>query len=150
MKKTIIMMLLALVAITVSAQTYSYLRFVFTDATEVAYSVNDIIVTYDDTNVYVNNADGTATIPLTIVSEMYFSNNGNSDSGHGYEPGDVDHSGDYTITDVTILIDRVLANESIGDNCCDICADVDGDGDIAINDVTALIDLVLAGNSSEN
>jgi len=64
----------------------------------------------------------------------------------GCGPGDVDHSGDLAINDVTILIDRVLANAPI-DGCCDTCADVDGDGDIAINDVTALIDLVLAGGN---
>jgi len=64
-----------------------------------------------------------------------------------HNPGDVDHDGTLTITDVTILIDRVLANTTLSGYCCDICADVDGDNTIGIADVTALIDLVLAGNN---
>jgi|GEM_PF-5538498 len=57
--------------------------------------------------------------------------------------GDVNQDGAITISDVTILIDRVLNGSSI-DGCYDACADVDGDGNINISDVTALIDLVLA------
>jgi|GEM_PF-4676264 len=79
---------------------------------------------------------------ITYTDGSHFCN-----ADHGFQPGDVDHSGDLAINDVTILIDRVLAGQETPDTCCEICADVDGDGDIAINDVTALIDLVLAGGN---
>jgi len=66
-------------------------------------------------------------------------------SAHDYAPGDVNHDGVVNISDVTALIDRVLANKAI-DGCCETCCDVNLDGVINISDVTALIDLVLAGN----
>jgi len=58
--------------------------------------------------------------------------------------GDVNSDGDINISDVTVLIDRVLAGKAM-DGCCEECADVNGDGTIDITDVTALIDMVLAG-----
>ena len=58
---------------------------------------------------------------------------------HDYAPGDVNHSGNVNIEDVTVLIDYMLET---GD-ACEICADVNGDGIINISDVTALIDLLL-------
>jgi len=64
--------------------------------------------------------------------------------------GDVNHDGVVDISDVTRLIDRVLASASLDSEtsrCCDICCDVNGDGNIDISDVTALIDLVLGGNA---
>jgi len=61
-----------------------------------------------------------------------------------HTPGDVNHDGVIDITDVTLLIDRVLAGAPI-DNCCDTCGDADQDGTpISISDVTALIDIALA------
>jgi len=64
-----------------------------------------------------------------------------------YFQGDVNHDQDVNISDVTAIIDRVLANKTI-EGVCDYCSDVNGDGDINISDVTALIDLVL--NSTVN
>jgi len=58
--------------------------------------------------------------------------------------GDVNHDGVVNISDVTALIDRVLADKQM-DGVCDDCSDVNSDGSINISDVTALIDLVLTG-----
>jgi len=149
MKKTIIMMLLALVTFCASAETYSYLRFTLNDSSEVAYSVDEIVVTYDETNVYINNADGSYTLALTDLAKMYFSNDGTTSEGETHLAGDVNHDGEVNISDVTKLIDRVLADTSIDsedDRCCEDCCDVNGDGGIDISDVTALIDLVLSSN----
>gem|GEM_PF-566448 len=63
--------------------------------------------------------------------------------------GDVNHDGTVNISDVTKLIDRVLAGKSIdsdSDRCCDTCCDVNGDNVINISDVTALIDIVISGD----
>jgi hypothetical protein len=66
-------------------------------------------------------------------------------NGHGYELGDVDHSGDVTIADVTALINALLCDAS---SICEICPDVNESGDISIADVTALIDKLLGGNTT--
>lgn len=54
--------------------------------------------------------------------------------------GDVDHNGEVSISDVTLLIDYLLGVES---NVCLQCADVDGDGEASIGDASAIIDLLL-------
>ena len=60
---------------------------------------------------------------------------------HNFELGDVNHDGDITITDVTILIGYVLSNGA--GSACPICADLNGDGKYTIEDVTMLINKVL-------
>ena len=60
-----------------------------------------------------------------------------------FEPGDVDHSGSVDISDVTILIDYLLNNDS---PIFTDTADVNGDGQINISDITELIDKLLSGN----
>ena len=65
-------------------------------------------------------------------------------NGHPYELGDVNHDGDLTIADVTMLINYVLDNTKV--IVCPICADVNGDGFYTIADVTMLISRVLRGN----
>ena len=62
------------------------------------------------------------------------------ESGHGFEPGDVNHDGSVNISDVTMLIDLLLGSSEEG---CDICADVNLDGQVNISDVTDLIDRLL-------
>ena len=135
-------MLIALVAICASAETYSYLKFTKTDNSTVAYSVEGLKVTYDATNVYITNAEGTATIALAQVQNMYFSNEG------GTTPtvmiGDVNNSGDVTIADVTALIDYLLSGDATGLNLA--AADCNDSGDVSIADVTALIDYLLSGS----
>jgi high-affinity nickel permease len=56
----------------------------------------------------------------------------------------VDHDGNVTITDVTVLIDYLLGSQ---EGACLICADVDLDGKVTITDVTELIDMLLAGGN---
>ena len=62
------------------------------------------------------------------------------ESGHVYEPGDVNHDGIVGIADVTDLIDYILDHSR---EICLTCGDVDQDGLIGIADVTDLIDLIL-------
>lgn len=57
--------------------------------------------------------------------------------------GDVDGDGVVNISDVTALIDYLLAETPIAGD-----GDIDGDGNINIGDVTALIDILLTGGSN--
>ena len=134
-------MLIALVAICASAETYSYLKFTKTNGSTVTCSVEGLKITYDNANVTVTNAEGTTTIALAEVQDMYFSNEA---GGSEIQPGDVNMDGDVNISDVTMLIDYLLSG--VGSNIDLTAADVDGDGDINIADVTLLIDLLLSNN----
>lgn len=135
-------MLIALVAMVASAETYSYLKFTKTDNSTLTYSVEGLKVTYDASNVYITNAEGSVTIALAQVRDMYFSNEG------GSTPtvliGDVNNSGDVSIADVTALIDYLLNGDATGLNLA--AADCNDSGDVSIADVTALIDYLLNGN----
>ena len=142
MKKTIITMLIALVAMVASAETYNYLKFTKTDNSTVTYSVEGLKLTYDNTNVTITNAEGTATLPLAQVLNMEFTND------PGTTPsvliGDVNRDGDVTIGDVTALVDYLL-----GENAIDIdlaAADLNNDSEVNIEDVTELIDMLLGVN----
>ena len=140
MKKTIITMLIALVAICASAETYSYLKFTKTNGTTVTCSVEGIKVTYDNNNVIVTNDEGTTTIALSEVQDMYFSNEA---GGSSFLRGDVDGDGSIGIADVTALIDYILSKD---DSTVVVAAcDCDQDGNVGIADITALIDYILTG-----
>jgi hypothetical protein len=139
MKKTIITMLIALVAIFASAETYNYLKFTKTNGTTATYSVEGLKLTYDNTNVTITNVDGTATIALAEVQDMYFSNEPGSTS----KRGDVNRDGLIDIDDITTLIDYVLNGTGTG---VDLeAANCNMTGGIDIDDVTTLINFVLNG-----
>ena len=141
MKKTIITMLIALVAFCASAETYSYLKFTKTNGSTVTCSVEGIKVTYSGSNITVTNAEGTTTIALADVQNMYFSNEA---GGSDFLNGDVNKDGAVNIADVTALIDYLLGGDAANINLD--AADVNGDNTINIADVTALIDLLLSNN----
>ena len=142
MKKTIITMLIALVAICASAETYSYLKFTKTNGTTVTCSVEGLKITYDNTNVTATNAEGTTTIALAEVRDMYFSNDGSTTPV--YQLGDVNMDGDVNIADVTALIDYLLNGD---DSVIDLtAANVNEDNSVDISDVTHLIDMLLTVN----
>ena len=131
-------MLIALVAICASAETYSYLKFTKTNGSTVTCSVEGLKITYDNTNVTVTNAEGTTTLALAEVRDMYFSNDGSTTPV--YQLGDVNMDGDVNIADVTALIDKLLNNAEMIPE-----ADCNQDTEMNIADVTALIDYLLNG-----
>ena len=139
MKKTIITMLIALVAMFASAETYNYLKFTKTNGSTVTYSVEGLKLTYDNTNVTIKNVDGTATIALAEVQDMYFSNEA---GGGDLVRGDVDGDGKVAIGDVTVLINYLLTEDATGINVDAI--DCNQDGNESIADVTALINFLLS------
>ena len=132
-------MLIALVAIFASAETYNYLKFTKTNGTTQTYSVEGLKLTYTTSNVIITNNDGTATIALNEVQDMYFTN----EAAPSFIRGDVDGDGGVDIDDVTALIDYLLGtNSSIDINA----ADCNTDNMVNIDDVTALIDYLLSGS----
>ena len=133
-------MLIALVAMVASAETYNYLKFTKTDNSTVTYSVEGLKLTYDNTNVTIKNVDGTATIALAEVQDMYFSNEA---GGGDLIRGDVNGDGKVSIADVTTLINYLLAEDATGINVDAI--DCNQDGNESIADVTALINYLLSG-----
>ena len=141
MKKTIITMLIALVAICASAETYSYLKFTKTNGSTVTYSVEGLKLTYDNTNVTITNAEGTATIALAEVQDMYFSNEA---GGSDFIRGDVNGDSNVNITDVTSLINYLLSQDATGINLD--AANCNQDDGISISDVTTLVNYLLSGN----
>ena len=132
-------MLIALVAICASAETYSYLKFTKTNGSTVTCSVEGLKITYDNANVTVTNAEGTTTIALAEVRDMYFSNEA---GGNDFEIGDVNKDNVVNIADVTALIDYLLSGDASNINVD--AADVNGDSVVNIADVTALIDMLLS------
>lgn len=134
-------MLIALVAIFASAETYSYLKFTKTNGSTVTCSVEGLKITYDNTNVTVTNAEGTTTIALAEVQNMYFSNEA---GGNEFINGDVNKDNVVNIADVTALIDYLLGADATNINLD--AADVNGDETVNIADVTALIDKLLSNN----
>ena len=133
-------MLIALVAIFASAETYNYLKFTKTNGSTATYSVEGLKLTYDNTNVTITNVDGTATIALADVQDMYFSNEAGTTPS--YKAGDVNGDGNVNISDVTALIGMLLTGNTEGN----AAADCNLSGSVSIADVTALIDYLLSGS----
>lgn len=130
-------MLIALVAMLASAETYNYLKFTKNNGSTVTYSVEGLKLTYDNANVTVSNVDGTSTIALAEVQDMYFSNEA---GGSDFVKGDVNNDGVVNISDALALINYIL-NDS-GDINLDV-ADCNGDNEINVSDALAIINYVL-------
>ena len=115
-------MLIALVAMFASAETYNYLKFTKTNGSTVTYSVE-------------------ATIALAEVQDMYFSNEA---GGSDFIRGDVNGDSNVNITDVTSLINYLLSQDATGINLD--AANCNQDDGISISDVTTLVNYLLSGN----
>ncbi|MBQ3731310.1 MAG: hypothetical protein II905_06145 [Muribaculaceae bacterium] len=141
MKKTIITMLIALVAMVASAETYNYLKFTKTNGTTLTYSVEGLKLTYDNTNVTVTNAEGTSTLALAEVQDMYFSNDAGTTPS--VLKGDVNNDNKVDISDATALINYLLLGDDTGINL--EAANVNDDAVVDISDATTLINYLLYG-----
>ena len=131
-------MLIALVAIFASAETYNYLKFTKTNGSTVTYSVEGLKLTYDNTNVYVTNAETTATIALSEVQDMYFSN----EAAPSFIRGDVNGDGNVNMDDLTALINYLVYGSSINQMGAAACSNPD-DTVVNMDDLTALINFLV-------
>ncbi|MBQ7205828.1 MAG: hypothetical protein IJS04_08325 [Muribaculaceae bacterium] len=141
MKKTIITMLIALVAMVAGAETYNYLKFTKTNGTTLTYSVEGLKLTYDNTNVTITNAEGTSTLALAEVQDMYFSNDAGTTPS--VLKGDVNNDNKVDISDATALINYLLLGDDTGINL--EAANVNDDAVVDISDATTLINYLLYG-----
>ena len=71
--RKILLMVFALCAIMAQAETYSYLVFTNTEGTTTAFSVNNLTLTVNGSNLQVTNDEGTVDLVLTNLQAMQFS-----------------------------------------------------------------------------
>jgi hypothetical protein len=134
MKRTIIVMT-ALVAFVASSESFNFLAFTKSNGSTEYFSVEDIKLTYDATNVYITNVEGSATIALSDLTDMYFSNEAIPDN---YIFGDVNGDREVNIADVNTVVDAILSDSY------NMGRDVNGDGEINIADINTIIDIILS------
>ena len=53
--------------------------------------------------------------------------------------GDIDNNGEVNVTDVTMLVNKIIGSSQISDEVCDI----NEDGTVDVSDITGLINLIL-------
>ena len=73
MKRLLLLCAVAFIALSGSAQTYSYLTFETTDGTKTSLSVSNLTITYSSATATVSNDDGTTTFNLADLASMYYS-----------------------------------------------------------------------------
>lgn len=76
MRKILLMAAFALCAILVQAETYSYLVFTNTAGTTTAFSVPNLTLTVEGSNLQVKNDEGTVDLVLADLAAMQFSTTG--------------------------------------------------------------------------
>ena len=73
--RKILLMVFALCAMMVQAETYNYLVFTNTEGTTTAFSVTNLTLTVNGSNLQVTNDEGTVDLVLTDLQDMQFSKN---------------------------------------------------------------------------
>lgn len=119
-------------ALATSATTYHTLTFAQTDGTTISFTVDGLIITYDDfAHAVITNNVTTATINLADLDCMYFS------VGTASVKGDVNGDGEVNIADINNVIYLILSGTT------DTRADVNADGEVNIADINAIIHIIL-------
>ena len=72
MKKVFLLLAVCLAMMT-HASTYNFLVFTNTEGTKTAFSVNNLTLNVDGSNLQVTNSDGTVNVLLTALKSMQFS-----------------------------------------------------------------------------
>ena len=128
-------MLVLLMGISAQAQGFTYLRFNTGSGTENCVATDGLRIVFNNGKLVATSNGGSATITLSSMNYMYFSNEGESSQGI---VGDVNHDGNVDVRDISALINMIMAftpEEESGD--------VNGDGRINVSDITALIDIIM-------
>ena len=71
--KKVFLLLAVCTAMMAHANTYQYLVFTNTEGTNTAFSVNNLTLNVDGSNLQVTNSDGTVSVLLTALKSMQFS-----------------------------------------------------------------------------
>ncbi len=136
MKKILIMMVTLLIGVGIHAQGFSYLRFNSGTGSEQCVSTDGLKIVFNNGNLVATSNDGNATIALSAMNFMYFSNEGGSSQ---VLRGDVNRDGKVNVSDVTALINMILGNLPMDQEV----ANLNGDDKVNVSDVTTLINIIL-------
>ncbi len=136
MKKILIMMVTLLIGVGIHAQGFSYLRFNSGAGSEQCVSTDGLKIVFNNGKLVATSNDGNATIALSAMNFMYFSNEGGSSQ---VLRGDVNRDGKVNVSDVTALINMILGNLPMDQEV----ANLNGDDKVNVSDVTTLINIIL-------
>ncbi len=136
MKKILIMMVTLLIGVGIHAQGFSYLRFNSGTGSEQCVSTDGLKIVFNNGKLVATSNDGNATIALSAMNFMYFSNEGGSSQ---VLRGDVNRDGKVNVSDVTALINMILGNLTMDQEV----ANLNGDDKVNVSDVTTLINIIL-------
>ena len=139
MKKYIFLFIMACTLLGASADNYSYLNFVNTDASVTQLDASGLKIVCVEGNAVVTVGDEVTTLPLSSLDYMEFTNI--KDYGGGFALGDVDGSGVIDVGDVNVTINIILKLKATDDYPGN--ADMDDNGVIDVSDVNAIINIIL-------
>lgn len=74
--KKVFLLLAVCTAMMAHASTYNYLVFTNTEGTKTAFSVKDLTLKVEDSDLLITNAEGTVSMLLTAMKSMQFSEDG--------------------------------------------------------------------------
>ena len=133
--KHILLSLIAGLTLSAHSAPYETLTFVKQNGGTIAFSANELVITYDDfAHAVVSNDEVTgAIVDLADVDYMCFGEVEDTSL-----KGDVNSDGEVNVADINAVIDMVLSSRF------DTKGDVNGDGEINIADINAVIDLILS------
>lgn len=135
MKKVIFVMLTVLLGLSAQAQSFSYLRFNSGTGAEQCVSTDGLKIIFNNGNLVATSNGGNATIALSAMNFMYFSNNGSTE----LLKGDVNRDGDVNVSDLTTLINMLLGRLPVDEEV----ADLNGTDGVELSDITYLINILL-------
>lgn len=136
MKKLLFALLVLFIGISAQADGFNYLRFNTSGGAEQSVSTDGLKIVFQNGKMVATSNGGNATIMLSSMNYMYFSNEGGSSQ---WLPGDVNRDGSVNVSDITELINMIM-----GFTAEDLeRGDVNGDGRINVSDITALIDIIM-------
>ncbi len=124
-------------ALSMSADTYSYLAVAKSDGTVKTFDVGSLVITFDGTTMLLTNEAGSNTFMTPALEKIYFTNSASDDETTLL--GDVNGDGIVDAADVTMLVSMVLGNETPNLDR----GDMNSDGVLDAADVTQLVTKIL-------
>ena len=133
MRKLLTFLLVCLFGLVARADAFSFLNFTSGTSTT-QLNANGVKITFADGNLVATVDGATTTLPLSGLSNMYFTNDALS---MGLK-GDINHDGLVDLTDLNILINGLLSGNYTNDY------DVNGDGTLDVGDIAIIINIIIS------
>ena len=131
-------LLMMAAASSAQATTFSYLKFTTTSGDTLAYSVEDLKITFANGYAYITNADGNSNLALINQANMYFSNGDQEPSTTLI--GDVNLDGRVDASDIACVVQIIIGELPAG--TFDERDDVNDDGSVDSNDIATLVTII--------